>query len=137
MDVTEIPFVKKIGIAKKDDGGLELSFDDSVYNHLQTIAASAQFALAETASGEELQLLFPELVGKVVPVLRDSQIKFKKPASKTVAAYPSVADEAIVKFREQFEKKGRSSIYVNVEVRDVDNVVTCTGAFNWFVQSID
>ena len=78
MDVTKIPFVEKVGIVQKSDGRLELPFNESVHNHLHTIHASAQFVLAETASGEILQTLFPELVGKVVPVLRDSKIKFKK-----------------------------------------------------------
>lgn len=136
MDITEIPFVKKMGIARTRPGTLELFFDDSLHNHVQTMHASAQFALAETASGEYLQRLFPDLDGQVVPVLRDSQIKFKKPANKTIRAHPSVSDEAANKFREQLEKKGRSSISVNVEVKDTENVVTCTGVFNWFVQKM-
>ena len=104
---------------------------------MQTIAASAQFALAETASGEALQEKFPELAGKVIPILRDSPVKFRKPATKAITASPSVSDEAISRFREQFEKKGRSSISVNVELRDAEGVVTCTGVFNWFVQRIE
>jgi len=136
MDITEIPFVKKMGIARTRTGTLELSFDDSLHNHVQTMHASAQFALAETASGEHLHRLFPELDGQVVPLLRDSQIKFKKPATKTITAHPSVSDEVVHKFREQLEKRGRSSISVNVEVTDSENVVTCTGVFNWFIQKM-
>ena len=137
MDVTKIPFVEKVGILKSDTGKLKLPFDNTIHNHLQTIHASAQFALAETASGEMLQSLFPELVGKVIPVLRDSQIKFKKPAIKTISAYPMVADDVILKFKEQFEARGRSSILVNVEIKDSENVITCSGNFNWFVQRLE
>jgi len=104
---------------------------------LQTIHASAQFALAETASGYILQTIFPELEGKVVPVLRGSEIKFKKPATKTISAYPTITDQAISKFREQFERKGRSSISVDVKIIDCDNTVTCLCTFNWFIQSIE
>ena len=57
MDVTKIPFVKKAGVIKSTKGVLELPFDETVQNHLQTIHASAQFALAETASGEILHVL--------------------------------------------------------------------------------
>ncbi len=106
MDVTEIPFINKVGVIKRADGVLELTFDESVLNHLKTIHATAQFSLAEIASGEILQTLFPEPVGKVVPVLMDSQIKFKKPATKAIAAYPSVSGEAAYEFKEQFKKKG-------------------------------
>ncbi len=137
MDVTEIPFVEKVGVVRSVDGGLELPFNETIQNHLQTIHASAQFTLAETASGELLQTIFPELAGKVVAVLRDSQTKFKKPAVKTISAHPTVSDEAVAKFKEQFKKKGRSSISVNVKIKDSEGVVTCVSTFNWFMQSIE
>lgn len=137
MDVTEIPFVDKIGIQRNADGELELPFYAGVQNHLETIHASAQFALAETVSGEILQKSFPELVGKVIPVLRESQTKFKKPANKKIIAYPSVTAEALSKFDEQISKKGRATITVEVKVKDVEGTVTCTGTFKWFVQRID
>ena len=137
MNLIEIPFVKEVGIQKAADGKLGLPFTERVFNHLRTIHASAQFALAETASGEILQVLFPDLVGKVVPVLRDSQIKFKNPATKSIIAYPAVDEENVAKFKEQFSKKGRASISVAVEIKDMENNVTSTGTFNWFVQGID
>lgn len=134
MNVLEIPFVEKIGIKRNADGNLELPYSENVHNHLHTIHASAQFTLAETASGEMLQHLFPELAGVVIPVLRESNIKFKKPATNTIIAYPSVSDETLAKFKEQFIKRGRASISVDVEIRDTKDTVTCVGAYNWFVQ---
>ncbi|HFD32863.1 MAG TPA: DUF4442 domain-containing protein [Gammaproteobacteria bacterium] len=136
MDVLEIPFVKKVGITKNKNNDLELPFTTDTHNHLQTMHASAQFTLAETASGELLQNLFPELVGKVIPVLRDAKVKFKKPAVKNIIAYPSITEEEIEKFNTQFVKKGRASISVNVEIKDSDNTVTCIANYNWFVQRI-
>lgn len=136
MDVTQIPFIEKIGIGKSEDGRLVLASDNSNHNHINTLHASAQFALAETASGEALQNLFPDLVGKVVPVLRDSQIKFKKPTMLSVSAVASVDDAAREKFLAQFERKGRATIAVNVDVVDEKEVVTCSGFFTWFVQSL-
>ncbi len=97
MNVVEIPFVKKVGINKNINGELELPFSENVQNHLQTIHASAQFTLAETASGEILQIKFPELAGKVIPLLRDLQIKFKKPAAKSISAYSSISTESLRK----------------------------------------
>ena len=137
LNVIEIPFVKKVGIQRTGDGDLELPFNKDVQNHLQTFHASAQFALAETSSGEILQTLFPELVGKVIPVLRESQIKFKKPTNKDIYAYPLVSDESRTKFNEQLSKKGRALISVKVEVKDTEGTVTCTGTYNWFVQKIE
>lgn len=136
MDVTKIPFIEKIGITRNRDDRLALSSDISNHNHINTLHASAQFALAETASGEVLQNLFPELVGKVVPVLRDSQIKFKQPTVHSVSAIASVDDAAREKFIAQFERKRRATITVSVDVVDTEEVVTCSGVFNWFVQSL-
>jgi acyl-coenzyme A thioesterase PaaI-like protein len=136
MDVTKIPFVEKVGIQRNTDGEFELPFYTGVQNHLETIHACAQFVLAETASGEILQKSFPDLVGKVIPVLRESQIKFKKPALKKIITYPSVTAESLSKFDEQISKKGRAIISVEVQVKDVDGTVTCTGTFKWFVQLI-
>jgi acyl-coenzyme A thioesterase PaaI-like protein len=137
MDVTQIPFVEKVGIVRTEQGILKLPFSASTKNHLDGIHASAQFTLAETASGEALQLLFPELVGKVVPVLRESQVKFKRAASTAISAFPTVSEDAISKFRERFERKRRSSIAVAVEMRDSDGAVTSVGTFEWFVQAIE
>lgn len=137
MEIIEIPFAKKVGVEKKKDGVFWLNFDESNKNHLKTMHASALFTLAESASGDALQWQFPELVGRAVPVLRDSHIQFKKPASSHVLAMPSIRDESITKFKEQFKRKGRSSIAVEVIVKDLENIAICIGTFNWFVQSIE
>lgn len=136
MDVTKIPFVEKVGIVRTGNGLLELPFSAATQNHLNTFFASAQFTLAETASGDMLQSLFPELVGRVVPVLRDSSVKFRKPAISAITAHATVSDDAASRFMEQLSRKGRSSIPVEVELKDAEGVVTCTGTFNWFVQSL-
>lgn len=136
MDVLKIPFVNKVGLKKNSDGILELPNEPEVQNHLQSIHAGAQFTLAETASGELLQILFPELAENVIPVLRDAQIKFKRPAQKTITAYPSIPEEKSIEFKNQLLQKGRALIEVNVVVKDAEGVVTCVGVFNWFIQII-
>lgn len=136
MNIAEIPFVKKVGIKKNIKGEFELPFSASVHNHLQTILASAQFTLAETASGEMLQTMFPELIGQVIPLLRDSKIKFKKPATQSITAFPSVSKESLDSFNHQWSKKRRGSITVNIEIKDTDGTLTCTGSFNWFIQNL-
>jgi acyl-coenzyme A thioesterase PaaI-like protein len=136
MEITEIPFARTIGLKKAASDVLELHFDESIHNHLQTVAASAQYSLAELASGEHLQKLFPELIGKVVPVLRDSRLKFKKPAQSKVSAFPEVSRKSVCKFTEQFEKKGRALIVIEVSVKDEEGTVTSQGCFTWYVQAL-
>jgi len=136
MNVLEVPFVKRVGITKTKNNELELPFTTDMHNHLQSMHASAQFTLAETASGEYLQTLFPDLVGKVMPVVRGAKIKYKKPAVNNIIAYPSISEEEVKKFETQFSKKGHASISVDVEIKDSENTITCIANYNWFVQKL-
>ena len=136
MDVTQIPFAKHIGIERKDECTLKLEPTDIVQNHIQTIHASAQYALAETQTGLHLQLCFPELEGKVVGLLRGSTVKYKNPATISIYAVARLEEEVKEKFLTQIERKGRASIVVKVEVLDVEDILTMQGEFTWFVQSI-
>ena len=137
MEVTNIPFAKHIGIERKEEGTLKLESTEVVQNHIQSIHASAQFALAETQTGLFLQLEFPELEGKVVGLLRGATVKYKNPARTSIYAVASIEDETKEKFLTQFMRKGRASIMVKVEVLDVEDVITMQGEFTWFVQNIN
>jgi len=134
MDVTQIPFAKHIGIERKEEGTLKLEATEVVQNHIQTIHASAQFALAETQSGLFLQLEFPELVGKVAGLLRSSSVKYKNPASISIYAIANFEDGLKENFLSQLEKKGKASIVVHIEIRDIDDRLTMVGEFQWYVQ---
>jgi len=135
MKATDIEFVKLVGIEQSEDS-VSLAYKKDVQNHIETIHASAQFTLAETQSGLHLQKLFPHLEGLVIPVLRDSSMKYKKPALKTITARASVSQEDIEKFQAQFDKKGRGSLSVDVLVEDSDGVCTAQGTFGWFISKI-
>ena len=102
----------------------------------KTIHASAQFTLVETQSGIHLQNLFPDLEGKVVPVLRDAQIQYKKPAVEKIIAFSHSDEEAVKKFKSQFDKKSRGSLQVDVEIKDINDVLTCQATFAWFIQAL-
>jgi hypothetical protein len=136
MDVTQIPFARHIGIERKEEDTLKLEPTDVVQNHIQTIHASAQYALGETQTGLFLQLAFPELEGKMVGLLRSSSVKYKNPAATSIYAVANIDESMKEKFLRQIERKGRASIIVQVEVLDVDDVLTMQGEFTWFVQSI-
>ncbi|MDF1883959.1 YiiD C-terminal domain-containing protein [Sulfurimonas sp. SAG-AH-194-C21] len=135
MKADEIPFVKLVGI-EQSEASVSLAYKKDVQNHINTIHASAQFTLAETQSGLHLQSLFPELEGTVIPLLRESSMKYKKQALKTISAFASVKDEDKEKFLEQLTRKGRASLSVAVEVKDSDGVCTAQGTFGWFISKI-
>ena len=136
MDVTQIPFAKHIGIERKEECTLKLEPILTVQNHIQTIHASAQYALAETQSGLFLQMAFPELSDKVVGLLRGATVKYKNPAKTSIYAVASIVDRVKEKFLVSLIKKSRASVSVTVEVRDSNDVLTMLGEYNWFVQKL-
>jgi len=135
MKADDIAFAQYIGFKEKNDT-LSLDFKPQVHNHVHSIHASAQFALAETKSGLYLLSLFPELEEKVVPLLRDANIKYKKPALEKIVAYASIDDTSLEKFKLHFDKKGRGSINVKVQIKDINEVLCSEGEFGWFIQKI-
>ena len=134
MEITDIPFAQTIGLQKNHDGALMLDATGDVMNHLQTIAAAAQFSLAELASGEHLIQMFPDLIADVIPVLRDSRLKYKRPANSTITAHAATTEKDLTKFWQQFDLKGRGLLQVRVDVKDSEGQITCSGTFIWYIQ---
>jgi Putative thioesterase (yiiD_Cterm). len=131
LDVLEIPFVKHVGIEK--DSELKLNVRDELKNHIQTIHASAQFTLAETASGACLMEEFPQYKEEVIPMLRSSTVKYKSPATSMLRAKATLTKEAKEKFLRQFEGRGQGVIAVEVELFNEESLMTMEGEFVWFV----
>ncbi len=127
-----VPFTDTVGI---ENGVLEN--DTKVQNHLGSIHAGAQFTFAESASGAYLSSLFPDMQDNIIPLLRESTIKYKKQALTKLSSEVSVEDEDLEKFIKRFETKGRASITAYVVLKDEEGDVTCEGSFKWFVQRKD
>jgi len=138
MDVTQIPFSKLINLTFKnsEQNTLTLQFKEDKYNHLGTFHAAAQFAVAEAASGLALQQNFPHLEDSVIPVMRKSEVKYKKPARSDIHAEANISAEEKEQFQNQLDKKGRATISVLVKNIDSHDVITMVGRFEWFVQKL-
>ena len=103
-------------------------------NHVGTVHASAQFALAEASSGEFLLRHLGELQGHVFAVLRKSEVKFRKPAKgtlRTVARFGGANGDSL---SAELTSRGRAFASVLVEIADLDGVVTMTGEYDWFLE---
>jgi len=131
-----VPLVSHLGIERRDEKTLKLACNSNVQNHIGTIHAAAQFALAETQSGDYLSGLFPQHKGKFLPLLRSSTVKYRNPASSEIYAEAVAKEVDLEKFETQFLKKGRATISVAVKVMDSEGVMTMEGEFNWFVQRV-
>ncbi|HEX2934472.1 MAG TPA: YiiD C-terminal domain-containing protein [Bacteroidales bacterium] len=138
MNVTEIPFNHYIGIKESNEPKylLMLEKSDDQLNHLGTMHASAQFSLAEATSGYFLLKAFGELATRVIPVVRKSELKFRKPAMGNIYSTADFAGTTPDKVREELNNSGRALVTVEAKIFDDQNQ-TLTATFEWFIQKIE
>lgn len=137
MNVIDLPFNKKIGIkeSNNDNYQLELDYLPEYFNHINTIHASAQFALAEATSGKYLLEKFSEYQNNILAVVRNVDVKYSKPAETKLLSIASI--ENIDEIKEQLKTKNRIFINVNVKIFDENNNLTMDSNFKWFIQKIE
>jgi acyl-coenzyme A thioesterase PaaI-like protein len=138
MDVTAIPFNSFIGIKYSDDKDfiLEMEKSPNYLNHINTVHASAQCALAEATSGEFLLRTFSEYADNIIPVVRKVGLKFRKPAEGKIRSKASMDKEMIENVKNDIVNKGRSMLTVKVEVFDANDNLTMQSEFEWFIQKL-
>ena len=132
--VTELPFNKFLGIqaASEPNQLLRLPTADRYLNHLGTVHASAQLALAEASSGEFLMREFGSTDG-FISVVRRLESKFRKPANGVVTSTVSTPTEAIDRLRTDLATKGRAMISIAVELHDESGAHTLSATVEWFI----
>lgn len=135
MQITALPFNRFLGLqtsTPESDALVVLPDSPNYLNHLGTVHASAQLALAEATSGEFLLRILP--VNKdIVPVVRRLEAKFKRPATGALTSQASADSEKLAALPDELIKKGRSLIEVHVNVFDASEAITLTAAVEWFL----
>ena len=135
MNLKDIPFAKLLDISESNSEFLfELSDDEKYTNHLGTVAAAAQFSLAEFASGQWMLNSFPDIAPQVIPVLRKSDVKFRKPAIGRVRARAIVNDDTRHLFISELMQRNRALLKVLIELVNDDSEVVMSGTYEWFIQ---
>jgi hypothetical protein len=135
MNVIDIPFNAFLKIEKPPASStylFQLQESPSYLNHVGTVHASVQLALAEATSGEWLMQTLPELADKVVAVVRRVEAKFKKPVQGAIYSRATTSYDEIRRCVETLTTKGRSLIPVSVEIVDGDGNVGLVATFEWF-----
>ncbi len=136
MDITKIAFNEFMKIKKtdKEEYVFEIQDEPQYLNHLETVHASAQFALAEATSGQYLLEVFEEYTEKgVIPVVRSVEVKYKKPAKGAIFSHATMNDKDIEKVKDNLNVKGRALFDVIVKVYDSENEVTMFSKFTWYI----
>src|SRR6185503_7080637 len=137
MHVTDLAINKALGMKLASAGNehiLEMPESPLLLNHVGTVHASVQFALAEASSGEFLLRHLGDAQKEVFAVLRTSDVKFRKPAHGDLHASARFADGGADSLSTELSSRGRALASVLVEVADAQGVVTMTGQYDWFLQ---
>jgi acyl-coenzyme A thioesterase PaaI-like protein len=137
MHVTDLAINKALGmqlVPAGNDHILEMPESPLHLNHVGTVHASVQFALAEASSGEFLLRHLGDAQDQVFAVLRTSDVKFRKPAHGALRASARFADGVADSLSTELSSRGRALTSVLVEVADAQGVVTMSGRYDWFLQ---
>jgi acyl-coenzyme A thioesterase PaaI-like protein len=135
MNVVDIPLNRFLGL-QRDGSVLKLPGDARYLNHLGTVHASAQFALAEAASGQWLLGEFGATAAEYAAVVRRVEVKYRRPATGELTARADVPPEEVERFRDTLQRRGRAAIGVSVRVHGADNETTLEATFEWFAQRV-
>jgi acyl-coenzyme A thioesterase PaaI-like protein len=104
-------------------------------NHLNTVHASALFALAEASGGHFLLGEFSELTD-IVPVARKVEIKYRKPATGSVFSKAKFQELGKDEILNMLNQKGRTLLTVEVSLYDEAGVQVMQSTFEWFIAKI-
>lgn len=135
MNVLALPFNKILMIEKSDlpDTILMLEDSEKYQNHLGTVHASAQYALAEATSGEILERNFGDWNGAYFPVVRRVEVKYKNPARGALYSAGFIEADSVIKAKKELSERGRTLVDVKVRILDDMKNITLECTFTWFI----
>jgi acyl-coenzyme A thioesterase PaaI-like protein len=139
VKATDLALNRHLGIVAAPAGTehlLEMPFTPALRNHLGTVHAAAQFALAEAASAECLQRHFGTAVGEVFAVVRGVEVKYRKPATGDLLAFGTPDAGTAAGLVAELAARGRASAVILIDLKDRTGTLTFHGKFDWFISRV-
>lgn len=139
MKPTDLALNQALGMREAPAGAphlLELPLTPLVRNHLGTMHAAAQFALAEGASAACLLREFPALANSVLPVVRGAAVKYRKPAVADLFAFATIDEATRQSLPAELATRPAARATVHVELKDAAGTLTFSGDFDWFLAKL-
>jgi hypothetical protein len=135
FNATQLPFNRLIRLRESENPEyiLKLESSEDYQDNLQSVHASALFALAEATSGQYLINEFSNNAGALLPVIRQVTAKYKKTARGCIyskAALDGFWKDEVV---EQLKQKSRIGITVNVNLYDEQGVNVMQADVQWYL----
>lgn len=139
MKATELALNQWLGIVAAPAGAahlLEMPFTARLHNHLGTVHAAAQFALAEAASAECLQRHFGAAAGEVFAVIRSSEVKYRRPATGDLLACGTPDENTRDRLVAELATRGRFCAVILIDLKDRAGTLIFHGKFEWFISRV-
>lgn len=135
MDISSLPFNNAVGIYV-DGADVILTPRSEHLNHVNTIHATVVYGVAEAASGQCLLKRFPRIADSYIAVLRNSTVKYRRPASigSDIRGMGLISDDTVAAFNDALHSRGRATIEIPVSLTQNDKVLF-TGTFCWSAAS--
>jgi acyl-coenzyme A thioesterase PaaI-like protein len=137
MNIPSLSFNDHVGIencADPKSGIFQLPEDPKYLNHLQSVHASAIFALGEASSGAFLLEQTKHLaVDEYIPLLRRADIKYRMPGEGRLYGIGKYVEEDWTQFLEGLQKNGRSIIRLPIQIMTDSGKYVAEANYEWFV----
>jgi acyl-coenzyme A thioesterase PaaI-like protein len=139
VKATDLALNRLLGMVPAPSGAphlLELPFTPALHNHLGTMHAAAQFALAEAASAECLQRHFGGALGEVFAVVRSVEMKYRKPATGGLFAFGAPDENTRDHLVNEMTARGRFGAVILIDLKDHAGTLTLHAKFDWFISRV-
>jgi acyl-coenzyme A thioesterase PaaI-like protein len=139
VKATDLALNRLLGMIPAPAGAphlLELPFTPALHNHLGTMHAAAQFALAEAASAECLQRHFGSAIGEVFAVVRGVEMKYRQPATGDLFAFGMPDENTRAHLLGEMAARGRFGAVILVDLKDHAGTLTLHAKFDWFISRV-
>jgi hypothetical protein len=117
----------------KTDCIFKLAMSDKLQNHIHSFHAGAIFSLAEATSAQFLINNFKEFENSVIPLLRATNTKYKKPCITDIYAKAVLLNESKEEIKHILNEKKRALLTIKVEIIDEFDSIIFIGTFEWFL----
>ncbi len=135
MNLLDLVYNQNINLqnTNKTDCIFMLALKENLQNHVHSFHAAAIFSLAEATSAQFLINTFKIFENTVVPLLRATNTKYKKPGLTNIYAKAMLMNETKEETITLLNNKKRALVTIKVEVIDEADFIIFTGTFEWFL----
>lgn len=133
-----IPFLERTGIvvdhAERGLVRLRMPFEPNV-NHVGMMYAGALFTLAEVPGGTIFLTSFD--AKKYYPIVKDLQIRFRRPATTDITVEVRISDEEIARITAEADANGKADYGWECELKDAGGEVVALSRNTYQMRAFD